>query len=98
MRTVVIVQCVGREVLDRSITINELRRGLWSKPGEARITVRGISDQREIVRDELWLYAKLRAHRLGISNHARSAVHLYHTVIAHALREIFIRRPDANLL
>ncbi len=41
---------------------------------------------------------KLRPHARRITNHTTASINLYHTIIDDALREIFVRRPDTNLL
>src|SRR5207253_7944654 len=60
--------------------------------------VRGVAHQREIVRNERGCNSILGADGLLVTNLILSSINLHHAIADNALREIFVRRPDANLL
>jgi hypothetical protein len=76
---------------------NEARRGRPANSGNSWVTIGGVADQREKVRDQRGVHAKLFAHRFGIANLLCFAIHLHDAIGANALSKIFVRRPDADL-
>src|SRR6185503_4678795 len=81
-----------------SITIDQRRCCLWSKTGNSRKTIRRITNQSEIVRNKLRRHTKLCSHGFRATNRTTAPINLYHTLIDDALRQIFVRGPNANLL
>ena len=67
-------------------------------PGDAGIAVGCVADQREVVGDQRRVDAELLAHRGGIADRLGAAIHLHDAIVAHALREILVGCPDADLL
>ena len=67
-------------------------------PVDAGIAVGGVADQREIVGDQRRIDAELLAHGRGVADRLGAAIHLHDAIVAHALREILVGRPDANFL
>src|SRR5690606_25189186 len=57
-----------------------------------------IADERKEVGNELRRYAELLAHRDIVANPLCLAIDLNDEIAAHALSEILVRRPDANLV
>ena len=62
------------------------------------IAVGRVADEREQVGDARRLHAELLAHAGGVPHGVVPPVDLHHAIAAHALREILVRRPDADLL
>src|SRR6185437_1793631 len=62
------------------------------------ISIGGIAREREIIRYVPGVDTELLAHRTRIANHLALAIHLHDAVIAHALREVFVRAPDAHFV
>ena len=87
-----------REVFDCSMAVQKLRGGDRTDPCNAGITVRGVADQRKKIGNELGGYTELLPHGFCIEHLLRPAVHLHDAIFPHALREILVRRPDADLL
>src|SRR4029078_7971665 len=56
-----------------------------------------ITNERQIISDELGCDSKLRLHRSLISNRSALSVDLNDAVFHYALREILVRSPDADL-
>src|SRR6185436_10399311 len=87
-----------RKILDWPKAIDQLRRRLWSTTGNPGKAVSRITHEREIIGDKPRLDAKLRAHSFRIANHIASTIDLHDAIVDDALRQIFVRRPDANFL
>src|SRR5580698_1051969 len=87
-----------RELLDRAIAREESGCTLGSNPRDAGIAIGCITNQRKIVGYQLGIYPKLRSDAVCISNDFGPSVDLYDALLAHALREILIRSPNANFL
>ncbi len=62
------------------------------------IAIRGVADQRKIVRNQLGTYAKFCSHAIGVPDHLGPSVNLHDAIVAYALRKVFIGRPNANFL
>src|SRR5437763_1327066 len=67
-------------------------------PRNAGIAVGRIAHECEQVRNERRIDAELFAYRNRIANRFAPAVDLYHARTSHALRQIFIGRPDGDFL
>src|SRR5580698_829117 len=91
-------QYLGGKFFEEPITVDEPGCSFGTDAGEARIAVRAIAHQREIIRNPFGPYAKLGAHARRIANAVTPAVHLHDALCADALRKILIRRPDRYLL
>src|SRR5688572_10848705 len=87
-----------RKLFNWPITIDQLRRGLWSTSGNPRITIRRVTNEGEIVRNKLRVHAKLCAHAFRVANRAAAPIYLNNAIVNDALRQILVRCPDTNLL
>ena len=67
-------------------------------PAMPGIAVGGVADEREVVGDQRRVDAELLAHAGGVADRLGAAIHLHDAIAAHALREVLVRRPDADLL
>ena len=78
--------------------VEQSGRRARANSSNARITILRISHQCEIVGHELRIDAEFCAHSCGVPDLHSLADDLDDAVIAHALREILVVGPDANLL
>jgi hypothetical protein len=62
------------------------------------VAIGGVADQRQVIRDQRRHDAKLLAHGRGVANTLGAAVDLHDAVPAHALREVLVGGPDADLV
>jgi hypothetical protein len=76
----------------------ETCRGLCADARDARETVGGIADKREVVRDVRRCNTELCAYPHIIANLAAPAIDLHHPVPFDALCEVLVGRPDTHLL
>src|SRR5512143_2932444 len=83
-----ISQYLGREVFDLSIPVDEPRGRHGADSRNARIAVRSVADEGEVIGNEAWLDAELGAHALGVANLLAPAVHLYDAIAANALGQV----------
>ena len=67
-------------------------------PGNARVAVGRVADQRQEVGDQERVDAELLAHAVLVPDGVRPAVDLHDPARAHALGEILVGRPDPHLL
>src|SRR6185503_18461045 len=79
-RPIRVVQRIRRKLFQRPVAIDQLRRGLWTTTGNAGITVRRITHEREIIGNELRIHTKLRAHALRVANHSAAAIDLHDAI------------------
>jgi len=89
---------VGREIFDLTVTIQKPGSGLRADPRNAGVTVGRIAYEREQVRYERRIDAKLFAYPSGIANRFAPAVDLHDARVVHALRQILVGRPDGDFL
>jgi hypothetical protein len=87
-----------REVFDSAVPIQESRCANRADSRNAGIAVGRVSDQREKIGDQRGLHSEFLAHAGRIENLLSPAIDLHDAVFANALREVFVRRPDAHLL
>ena len=78
--------------------IEQRRRGARTNSTNARIAILSIPDEREEIGNELRLYTELRAHCLGVPDLHPLPDNLHNAVTAHALPEVLVVRPNANLV
>src|SRR6266403_3472583 len=83
---------------DRTVAVQKLGGGPGADPRDAGVAVGRIAHEREQIRNELWADAELFAYPGGIANRFAPAVDLHHARASHALRQIFIGRPDGDFL
>jgi peptidyl-prolyl cis-trans isomerase A (cyclophilin A) len=93
-----IAEYIWRKIFELAMAIDETRRGDCADSRNARVTVGAITNEGEVIRDVLGIHAELGANGVGVANLLRFAIHLHDAVVAHALREILVRRPDAHFL
>ena len=89
---------VRREVLELTVTIQELRGSLGTDAGNAGIAVGGIADEREQIGNQRRIDAELLADGGGIANDFAATVDLHHARASHALRQVLIGCPDGDFL
>src|SRR5258708_37743446 len=90
-------QDLWREVLDGAVAADEPRGAYLADAVYPWIPVGRVADEGEEVRDAVRVDAEFRAHRVCVSHLVRFAIHLHHPIANDALREILVRRPDADL-
>ncbi len=69
-----------------TVAVDERGGGLCSQSRNAGIAIRGVTNQREIVRDERGRHAELRAHSLLITDLVLPSIYLDDAVADNALR------------
>ena len=84
--------------LDRPARVQEPRGRHAPDARDAGVPVRGVADESEEVGDEGRRHAELRAHRVRVEDLPGAPVDLHDAIPVHALREVLVRRPDADLL
>src|SRR5437588_47762 len=72
----VIAEDGGGEVLDDAVAVQQTRRGFWTDPRDARISIRRIADEREEVGNEDGVHSKLLANACRIEDPPASPVNL----------------------
>src|SRR5256714_9354541 len=87
-----------RERFNRAVLVEQSGRRARANSSNAWITILRISHQCEIVGYELRIDAEFCAHSFGVPDLHSLADDLDDAVIAHALCEILVVGPDANLL
>src|SRR6266545_6946605 len=91
-------QYVRWESLDVAVSVQQPGRRDRSDPGNAGISVCRIAHEGEEVGNQDGVHAEFLAHALCISDFPSFAVDLHHAIVADALRQILVGRPDADLL
>src|SRR5258707_954684 len=86
------------EVFDGAVARDQRGRRLRADARNAGISVRGIADQREVIGNPVRRYAELGAHAGVVAYLSALAIDLHDAIADHALREILVRSPDADLL
>ena len=89
---------LGREVLEAAVAVHEPRRGDLADAGDAGVAVRGVAHEREQVGDPRRIDAELLAHARRRCAPCCSGGRPGPRGRRDALREILVRRPDADLL
>jgi hypothetical protein len=87
-----------RKVLDLTVAIQNSGGGPGTDSRNAGVAVGRVAHEREQVRNELRADTELFAYPCGIANGFAPAVDLHHARASHALRQIFIGRPDRDAL
>ncbi len=88
----------SRKVFNGSVAIQQSCGRHRADSGDARISVCGVANQSQEVRNQMRIDAKFLAHAVCISDRLCFAVDLHNAIAADALRQVLIGRPDANLL
>src|SRR6187402_1746375 len=85
------------EILEGAVLVDKPGCTDGTDARNPRITIRGVADEREEVGDVFGVDTILRPHARGIQDLLRPAQHLDDMVASHALREVLVRGPDADL-
>src|SRR5690606_21427343 len=86
-----------REILDRPVAAKEPRRLDLPVAGQPRVAVRGVADQREPVGAQRGLDPELLTYRVSVADLLAAPIDLHDTIALHALREVLVGRPYADL-
>ncbi len=78
--------------------VEQTGRGRRPDAGYAGIAVRCIAHEREVIGNQRRLDAELLAHALRIADLLPAAIDLHDPIVAHALGEVLVRRPDPDLV
>ena len=97
-KTPALAELLRRKLLDRAITREKSGRAFRPNAWDAGIAIGRVANERKVVRYQFGINPELRADAVCIADHLRPSVHLHDPIPAHALREIFIRSPNADLL
>ncbi len=89
---------LGREGLDRAVLVHEPGGRDLADPGDARIAVGRVADEREQVGDQRRIDPELLAHPVGVAHRPAAAIDLHDPVALDALGQVLVGRPDAHLL
>ena len=89
---------VRGKVLEPAVTLDQAGGGLRADPGHAGIPVGGVADEREIVGNPLRRNAELRSDARGVADLPAAPIDLDDAVPDDALAQVFVGRPDADLL
>jgi hypothetical protein len=94
----IVLQQVTRKLFNRAVEVDERSGCLRSVARNSGITIRRVAHESEVVRNVFGRDPKLHPHSFRIANHATSSVHLHHAIFDDALCQVFVGRPDTNLL
>ncbi len=86
------------EVLDAAVLVQKPRRRDRADPCNARIAVGRVTHEGEEVGNQAGLHAEFLAHPCCIANRFPLAVDLHDAIATHALGQVLVGRPDADLL
>ena len=81
-------------VFEMPILRQDCRRRLGAPSAQSGITVSGIADECQVIRNRLRPDPELLDHGGFVAGDARPAIELDDAIAAHALRQIFVRRAD----
>src|SRR5258708_3069505 len=87
-----------RKVFDRAMPVQEPCGADPADSPNAGVSVRGVTDEREKIGNEDGLHSELLAYSFRVANLLAAAVHLHDARAADALRQVLVRRPDADFL
>ena len=87
-----------RKVFDRPVLVEQSGCGGPADSGNAGIPILCIAHQRKQVGDQRRLDPEFLAHAFGVADLLALAIHLHDSVISHALRQVFVVGPNADLL
>src|ERR1035438_10150038 len=76
----------------------EARCSLCPDAGNAGIPIRGVAEERQIIRGQLRSDSKFGAHALRVPNGLALAIHLHDAIPLDTLRKILVGCPNADLL
>src|SRR6185436_10114666 len=78
--------------------IDQPRRSTRTATSDAWIAIGRVTDQGEIVGNELWIHTKFLAHSCFVTNDVSPSIDLHDVIVHDTLREILVWSPNADLL